>query len=716
MIINSITLKNFKSYEDEIVINLRPSKDKSIVLIGGENGAGKSTLFEAIKICFYGPMAYGYSGQGYHYLDKVKSLINNNAYTNEKIESYVKIDLSLPNGNISNDYILTRTWSYIDQKIEESYSVSSQNQLLQDDTLDYFDHYLKSILPPSLFDFFFFDGENLNNLIDQNNNLKDSILQLLNINTFYLLKKQLNYYSKSVFKANDDLLSSQLEYEKASELWNQTKIQIDNTKNELENLFLEIDNLKIQREQLDVNFQKNGGILDEERNYLTSKISKIENEKTEINTYIRDFCNNDLPFLLLLPQLSDVKNQINIEKVLASYNFFRKKLTPELIINSISETINIDNLSEDNAYIIATNIIGNIFDTNKIQKKNELLFLSKEQANYILTICQRYLENNKQLILDLLSTYKKYNRLSLELKRVKDKLSTSISSDLLSQYLQDIDDINKLINSKNIEVQQQEIKLETLENQLENYKLNLTKAKNIHLLKLKQSNISDISENMLEFLDELITTLTMNKILSIQEEFIKIFHQIIRKDNFIDKIILNENFNYTLYQIKKYQKSDLINILNNVGYKNLETKYGSLFVQELLENFKLESIKDILQSLKQTTNDSFDLHTKISINSLSNGERQIFILCLIWSIIKVSKTDVPFIIDTPYARIDSTHRNALTHLYLPNISEQVIILSTNEEIDAALYQLIKPFISHEYLLVYDTINHKTLVKNNYFEV
>ena len=62
MIINSIKLKNFRSYEDETEFSFSPKGNKNIVLIGGENGAGKSTLFEAINLCIYGPMSYGYLG------------------------------------------------------------------------------------------------------------------------------------------------------------------------------------------------------------------------------------------------------------------------------------------------------------------------------------------------------------------------------------------------------------------------------------------------------------------------------------------------------------------------------------------------------------------------------------------------------------------------------------------------------------------------------
>ena len=86
---------------------------------------------------------------------------------------------------------------------------------------------------------------------------------------------------------------------------------------------------------------------------------------------------------------------------------------------------------------------------------------------------------------------------------------------------------------------------------------------------------------------------------------------------------------------------------------------------------------------------------------------QIYILCLYWALIKSSDIEIPFIIDTPYARIDETHRNNITSEYLSSISNQVIILSTNTEIDEKAYREIKPKLNGEYLIEYDDKNRKT---------
>ena len=135
MIINSIKLKNFRSYEDETEFSFSPKDNKNIVLIGGENGAGKSTLFEAIKLCIYGPMSYGYLGNNSNYLTKIKNNINNNAFKNDIVKCDISISLSFKEGTQVNEYTLNRNWEYINQRIVENFEVIKNGFLLNEDGL-----------------------------------------------------------------------------------------------------------------------------------------------------------------------------------------------------------------------------------------------------------------------------------------------------------------------------------------------------------------------------------------------------------------------------------------------------------------------------------------------------------------------------------------------------------------------------------------------------
>ena len=61
----------------------------------------------------------------------------------------------------------------------------------------------------------------------------------------------------------------------------------------------------------------------------------------------------------------------------------------------------------------------------------------------------------------------------------------------------------------------------------------------------------------------------------------------------------------------------------------------------------------------------------------------------------------PAIIDTPMARLDTAHRRHLVERYFPHASHQVLILSTDTELDRHYYQALQSHIARAYHLDYD---------------
>jgi len=73
------------------------------------------------------------------------------------------------------------------------------------------------------------------------------------------------------------------------------------------------------------------------------------------------------------------------------------------------------------------------------------------------------------------------------------------------------------------------------------------------------------------------------------------------------------------------------------------------------------------------------------------------------------------IIDTPLARLDRDHRALLGQRYFSSASHQVIILSTDSEIDREFIPLIERSIAQSYELSFDMGSQSTHVRHGYFE-
>ena len=99
---------------------------------------------------------------------------------------------------------------------------------------------------------------------------------------------------------------------------------------------------------------------------------------------------------------------------------------------------------------------------------------------------------------------------------------------------------------------------------------------------------------------------------------------------------------------------------------------------------------------------------------LSEGEKQVFAVSVLWGLAQASPRPLPAIIDTPMARLDSEHRQHLIARYFPNASHQVIILSTDTEVDQTSYDSLQPHIARAYHLDYDEHEKTTTAREGYF--
>ena len=152
--------------------------------------------------------------------------------------------------------------------------------------------------------------------------------------------------------------------------------------------------------------------------------------------------------------------------------------------------------------------------------------------------------------------------------------------------------------------------------------------------------------------------LAKQKIYGLQEEFTQIFKVVHRKDDMIARVKIDpETFNVTLYDRKE-------KVINK--------------------------------------------------GSLSSGELEIYAMSMLWALAKTSGQKLPFIVDTPLARLDSKHRDNLVELFFPHASHQMMIFSTNTEVDQQYFNRLRPYVAHAYNLEYCEESKSTVVKEGYF--
>jgi DNA sulfur modification protein DndD len=91
----------------------------------------------------------------------------------------------------------------------------------------------------------------------------------------------------------------------------------------------------------------------------------------------------------------------------------------------------------------------------------------------------------------------------------------------------------------------------------------------------------------------------------------------------------------------------------------------------------------------------------ISLASFSAGERQLFALATLRALREASGRHLPFVVDSPTARLDVVHRRRFLGDYIPATGFQAILFGTDHELDEMSLEYAEPFIARIYRLSLD---------------
>jgi len=153
---------------------------------------------------------------------------------------------------------------------------------------------------------------------------------------------------------------------------------------------------------------------------------------------------------------------------------------------------------------------------------------------------------------------------------------------------------------------------------------------------------------------------------------------------------------------------------------NLVQRRREQLEQLILEAFKLLSRKSDLVGKVKLDNETMAISLlavdgrPLVTQQLSAGERQLLAVAMLWGLARASGRPIPVVIDTPLGRLDGEHRRTLVERYFPDASHQVILLSTDQEVDADFSQLLDDSVAHRYLIDYNENMGSSAFSTGYF--
>ena len=696
MKIKRIQIKNIGPYINENAFQFDVSDlTKRLALIGGKNGAGKTTLFNAIKICLYGCIAYGFESNNARYYAEVEKLINTNEKLKKIGEAEVIIDLLFDDGKDNFTYTFARSWRVAGKKISESFTVYKDGVALSSVERSDFESYLLQMLPPNLFRFYFFDGEKISDFVfnsNKNSDFKEAFLKLCGLDTMEIIRENFRRISRNQANGSEDLSK---EYDVCLEADNLIAQRVECAEDEYKDVSNEMLLVEQKLAALEKTYAKSGGISKKEWRSMQDQIDKEEMRREANRKWLKDIANNVLPFIILNRQLEELRNQIAIEhKAQIDANVKSTIDTPEIqtIIAEVlsqSGTTSADQLSKD----IIDAIASYAGRTSHVQ---QILNLS-DFDRFELTA-----KINSLLAFDVGSIKSTTDDIDASLacvKRIRKKMERS-SIENYDAYLIEKSNLNEQKSKLAQRLLEIEKELQLLREQKAVSSAKLSKARSNYEALLKKQSINDISARALLAFNELQRTLYEKSIRMVEKGFQECFSRLINKSDLIDGIHIDNNLNVLPYKNKAFKADEIRKIIGKNGVEYLIAQIG-LYAYE------------VLQEKLMAGQAEFELPVEVK-QQLSAGEKQIFIMALYQGLSRLNKINVPYIVDTPFARIDKEHRSNILTQFFTKLNGQILILSTDEEIVGAYQDMVSNITSDTYVLKHTSDGSTQILANTYF--
>lgn len=690
---SKINISNFRQYYKNVEFDLSTEGEKNIVLIGGKNGYGKTNFLISIVWCLYGEKI---SQVDEHFKKEIQKEKNYAQFMKQSINwtaqkegnhsfsvSILVEEISFSDIGEFDKVLITRTMNTLNS--EETLSITNplSNQEIFDNEQDKFNFINDCIIPIDAAKFVFFDAEKIAEIAnlsikEEGSFINDALGKILGLENYETLKDDIEVYINNLKKegASKNLQEQIIDREKSIDLNN---LEIQRLEEDTAEKDKEIYELKREIRKLDslISQGTNNTNPDFDRDLILSEIENLKNTEAELSDRISEL-GEIIPFAILSGKLEEVQSYIfmqeenQLHRKSRTENMERIENFMELLFNKPPEPENSTMSFRDKSFYYekAKRISNELYiDSDRYQELEFEHDLNNAEKNLIFDAIKLVNMQSANQIQDTIEAYNKALSQKAELTKRLNKIDANLEDDIVLEYITKKENIEHKISDNNRTIGSNNQQITKLKNDIKRFNQDLVVFRN--KVEINNQNQFRIKE---------------------AEKYIEIINLFLEDQKNSHRVNLEKN---------------ILKELKRLMHKLSDNENRGRFIEDVAITILASGQGMMVKLLDQDDNE-------IRKESLSSGEKQIYISCLIKAILSESIQELPIFIDTPLGRLDEEHRDSLTKIYYPKLSEQVVLFSTNSEITPKRYKDISQYISKSYLLVNDGLN--TNLKQGYFNI
>ncbi|MBI3865715.1 MAG: DNA sulfur modification protein DndD [Planctomycetia bacterium] len=659
MILQQLTLRNFGVYGGEQVFDLAPARKRNrtapIILFGGINGGGKTTILDAIQLVLYGNRARCSKRGDRPYDEFLSASIHHGTLPGEG--AAIELSFSFTAEGQEHLYDVTRLWSSSGNRTQERVVVAKDGE--PDGWLsDNWHQVVEELIPFGVAQLCFFDAEKIRFLAEDETSseaLGVAIKSLLGLDLAERLIADAGFLegrlAKRSRKSPDLTEAERLEAELAAK---QADIEV------LHQERASIENTRQaaarRLQSAEEQFAKVGGKLWTEREERQRRRGELDFQIRDCEERLVELSAGDLPLALVSDLLQDACRQAQAEHASRETEIVAR------LLGSRDEMI-LEVLREEKVKGATIKLVASLLEADRAKRgggdAKSRLMLSEGGRDLLEHLTTRGLTERLETATKLLTELDTGRR---ALEQVQRSLAATPDEESIRGVAAELKDAAGEMAGLKQQVDRLEKQLAGLRSEHGEIETVLRRLRrkvvDEEIRTEEDGRVAGLLQRTQETMRQFLRLSTSRKIDRLSEFVTDSFRFLLRKKTLVRRVLIDpETFAITLVD---------------------------------------------------------DDGRRVSKDRLSEGEKQIFAISVLWGLSRASARPLPAIIDTPMARLDVEHRNHLVERYFPNASHQVVILSTDTEIERTYFDQLRPFVAHAYLLNYDEATKATVPTEGYF--